>query len=143
MCPRSQAPRGGASKNRRTCRKHRVRARTRPGRASPAGAIRRSIGAIGSAGPWREAGASANRRRAATRPPPARVVLEEAGTSYQRLLDEVRQQAARQPLEDTQLEAGEIAFVPGFGELNSSTRAFRGWEGTTPARWRTAQARAS
>lgn len=71
------------------------------------------------------------------------MVLEEAGTSYQRLLDEVRQQAARQPLEDTQLEAGEIAFVPGFGELNSFTRAFRGSEGTTPARWRTAQARAS
>lgn len=81
--------------------------------------------------------------RAATRPPPAWVLLEEAGTSYQRLLDEVRRQAARQPLEDTQLEAGEIAFVPGFEELNSFTRAFRGSEGTTPARWRTAQARAS
>ncbi|WP_082322243.1 helix-turn-helix domain-containing protein [Variovorax paradoxus] len=66
--------------------------------------------------------------------------LEEAGTSYQRLLDEVRHQAARQLLEDTQLEAGEIAFVLGFEELNSFTRAFRGWEGTTPARWRTAQA---
>ncbi len=54
--------------------------------------------------------------------------LEEAGTSYQRLLDEVRHQAARQLLEDTQLEAGEIAFVLGFEELNSFTRAFRGWE---------------
>jgi transcriptional regulator GlxA family with amidase domain len=81
--------------------------------------------------------------RAATRPPPAWVVAEQAGTSYPRLLDEVRQQAARQPLEDTQLEAGEIAFVPGFEELNSFKRAFRGSEGTTPARWRAAQARAS
>ena len=62
--------------------------------------------------------------------------LEEAGTSYQKLLDDVRRQVARQLLEDTKLEAGEIAFVLGFEELNSFTRAFRDWEGTTPVRWR-------
>jgi AraC-like DNA-binding protein len=62
--------------------------------------------------------------------------LELAGTTYQRLLDEVRHQAARHLLEDTDLEAGEIAFALGFEELNSFTRAFRSWEGTTPVRWR-------
>lgn len=34
---------------------------------------------------------------------------------------------------------GEIAFVLGFEELNSFTRAFQSWEGTTPNRWRSAR----
>lgn len=62
--------------------------------------------------------------------------LEEAGTSYQRLLDEVRLQSARRLLSRTDLDAGEVAFLLGFEELNSFTRAFQGWEGTTPARYR-------
>ncbi len=62
--------------------------------------------------------------------------LTEAGTSYQRVLDQVRQQAARRLLEATDLDASEIAFFLGFEELNSFTRAFHGWEGTTPGRWR-------
>jgi len=62
--------------------------------------------------------------------------LAEAGTSYQQQLDRVRRQAARQLLSTTNLEAGEIAFFLGFEELNSFTRAFHQWEGTTPNRWR-------
>lgn len=62
--------------------------------------------------------------------------LTEAGTSYQRVLDQVRQQAARRLLKATDLDASEIAFFLGFEELNSFTRAFHGWEGTTPGRWR-------
>jgi AraC-like DNA-binding protein len=62
--------------------------------------------------------------------------LEDEGTSYQRLLDEVRQSTARHLLTATDLDAGEIAFVLGFEELNSFTRAFQGWEGTSPGRWR-------
>jgi AraC-like DNA-binding protein len=62
--------------------------------------------------------------------------LEDEGTSYQKLLDEVRQQTARQLLAATDLDAGEIAFVLGFEELNSFSRAFQGWEGTSPGRWR-------
>ncbi|MFT3774408.1 MAG: AraC family transcriptional regulator [Minicystis sp.] len=66
--------------------------------------------------------------------------LGEAGTTYQRLLDEVRYEAARRLLARTDLDAGEVAFLLGFEELNSFTRAFQGWEGTTPVRYR-AQAR--
>ena len=62
--------------------------------------------------------------------------LEEAGTTYQRLLDEVRYQSARRLLARTDIDAGEVAFLLGFEELNSFTRAFQGWEGTTPARYR-------
>jgi AraC-like DNA-binding protein len=62
--------------------------------------------------------------------------LEELGTSYQRLLDDVRRDTARRLLVDTDLDAGEVAFFLGFEELNSFTRAFHAWEGVTPSRWR-------
>jgi AraC-like DNA-binding protein len=64
--------------------------------------------------------------------------LAEEGTSYQQQLDLVRQQTARHLLTSTDLEAGEIAFFLGFEEINSFTRAFHHWEGTTPSRWREA-----
>jgi AraC-like DNA-binding protein len=62
--------------------------------------------------------------------------LEEHGTNFRRLLDEARHEAARHMLATTALDPGEIAFLLGFEELNSFTRAFHGWEGTTPIRWR-------
>jgi hypothetical protein len=55
--------------------------------------------------------------------------LGEAGTSYQALLDDVRRQAARRLLADTDLDSGEVAFLLGFEELNSFTRAFHTWGG--------------
>jgi len=69
--------------------------------------------------------------------------LEESGTTYQQLLDEVRQDTARKLLAATDLESGEIAFLLGFEELNSFTRAFHDWEGATPMRWRAANVSAS
>ena len=62
--------------------------------------------------------------------------LQEAGTSYQRILDDVRRDTARRLLSHTDLETGEVAFVLGFEELNSFSRAFHGWEGVTPLRFR-------
>ena len=62
--------------------------------------------------------------------------LGELGTSYQRLLDEVRHDAALRLLRAEHLDVTEVAFLLGFEEHNSFTRAFRGWEGTTPKRWR-------
>jgi AraC-like DNA-binding protein len=62
--------------------------------------------------------------------------LGELGTSYQKLLDDVRHRSARRLLATTDLGAGEVAFLLGFEELNSFTRAFHAWEGTTPTRWR-------
>jgi AraC-like DNA-binding protein len=64
--------------------------------------------------------------------------LEELGTSYQSVLDDVRHDTARRLLANTDLDAGEVAFLLGFEELNSFTRAFHAWEGATPSRWRDA-----
>jgi AraC-like DNA-binding protein len=58
------------------------------------------------------------------------------GTSYQQQLDRVRSRIARRLLGSTDLAAGEIAWFLGFEELNSFSRAFNQWEGTTPQRWR-------
>lgn len=59
--------------------------------------------------------------------------LGEAGTTYQTLLDDERRHTARRLLTDTDLDSGEIAFLLGFDEPNSFSRAFHGWEGMTPA----------
>jgi AraC-like DNA-binding protein len=62
--------------------------------------------------------------------------LGELGTTYQEVLDDVRRRSARQLLANTDLGIGEVAFLLGFEEVNSFTRAFQAWEGTTPAKWR-------
>jgi AraC-like DNA-binding protein len=62
--------------------------------------------------------------------------LGELGTTYQKLLDQVRHRSARRLLSKTDLGPAEVAFLLGFEEQNSFTRAFHGWEGTTPVRWR-------
>ncbi|WP_077035199.1 AraC family transcriptional regulator [Pelomonas sp. KK5] len=62
--------------------------------------------------------------------------LGDAGTSYQAVLDEVRLETARRLLAETRFTPGEIAFFLGFEEANSFQRAFRRWEGRTPAQWR-------
>jgi AraC-like DNA-binding protein len=53
----------------------------------------------------------------------------------------VRHRSARRLLAQTDLEASEVAFLLGFEEMNSFTRAFHDWEGTTPIRWRSKGAR--
>ncbi|PTL81253.1 AraC family transcriptional regulator [Vitiosangium sp. GDMCC 1.1324] len=65
--------------------------------------------------------------------------LKELGTSYQSLLDDVRRDTSRRLLASTDLDTGEIAFLLGFEELNSFTRAFHVWEGMPPTRWRESQ----
>lgn len=62
--------------------------------------------------------------------------LGELGLSYQQVLDDVRRRTALHLLRANTLAIEEIAFLLGFEELNSFTRAFRQWEGTTPIRWR-------
>ncbi|AEF44550.1 Helix-turn-helix, AraC domain protein [Serratia sp. AS12] len=62
--------------------------------------------------------------------------LQQQGYSYQQLLDKTRHRTACHLLSDTDLEPGEIAFVLGFEELNSFSRAFMQWESQTPNRWR-------
>jgi len=62
--------------------------------------------------------------------------LQEAGTSFQQVLDDTRRQMARQYLEHSVLELSETAYLLGYEEVASFGRAFRGWERSTPYAWR-------
>lgn len=62
--------------------------------------------------------------------------ITEQGSSYRGLLDQARQELGRQLLADGQNGIDEIAFLLGFQDTSSFYRAFRSWEGVTPAQWR-------
>ena len=64
--------------------------------------------------------------------------LQEAGSSFQRVLDEARHQMARYYLGNSVLELNEAAYLLGYEDANSFARAFRGWEGMPPGHWREA-----
>ena len=62
--------------------------------------------------------------------------LQEAGYSFQRVLDEARHQMSRYYLSNSALELNEAAYLLGFEDPNSFGRAFRTWEGVPPSDWR-------
>ena len=62
--------------------------------------------------------------------------ITEEGTTFRRLLNETRHELVRQYLGDASVEINEAAFLVGFEDATSFYRAFRSWEGTTPAQWR-------
>jgi AraC-like DNA-binding protein len=64
--------------------------------------------------------------------------ITEEGTTFRQLLNETRQELVRQYLGDPSVEITEAAFLVGFEDPNSFYRAFRSWEGQTPAEWRAA-----
>jgi AraC-like DNA-binding protein len=65
--------------------------------------------------------------------------LQDAGASFQRVLEEARHQLARHYLHNSVLELNEAAYLLGYNDSNSFVRAFRTWEGMPPARWREEQ----
>jgi AraC-like DNA-binding protein len=62
--------------------------------------------------------------------------LEEAGTSYQDLVDDVRSSMARSLLRDRTRSIVDVAFELGYADLKGFYRAFRRWTDATPAEWR-------
>jgi AraC-like DNA-binding protein len=90
------------------------------------------------------------KRRLATKRPDMRSVAQELalsertlqrkladeGTRFQDLLAEARRELAHEYLANSQLDMADVAFLLGFDDQNSFFRAFRQWEGETPARWR-------
>lgn len=58
--------------------------------------------------------------------------LQEEGTSFQRMLDEVRTGLARHYLAQSNMSGAQISFLLGFEDPNSFFRAFQRWTGTTP-----------
>jgi len=64
--------------------------------------------------------------------------LNETGTTYQALLDDMRAQIAKQLLHDTRSPVSRIAASLGFGDPTVFTRAFRRWTGLSPREFRAA-----
>ena len=58
--------------------------------------------------------------------------LREEGTTFQKILDELREELARHYLSATDYTSAEISFLMGYEEPNSFFRAFRAWTGQTP-----------
>ncbi len=62
--------------------------------------------------------------------------LSENGMSFQTLTEDTRRDLAEGLLRDERHSLAEIAFLTGFSEQSSFTRAFKRWVGTTPASYR-------
>lgn len=74
--------------------------------------------------------------RLAVSPATLRRRLEAEGTSYQRLKDQVRREAAIAGLAEGRMPIAELAARLGFSEDTAFHRAFRRWTGTTPGVYR-------
>ncbi len=64
--------------------------------------------------------------------------LQEEGTTFQKELDDLREELARNYLSKSDYSSGQIAFLLGYEDPNSFFRAFRAWTGKTPEGIRTA-----
>jgi AraC-like DNA-binding protein len=62
--------------------------------------------------------------------------LADEDSSYSRLLADTRRELARSYLAGPQSSVSEIAYLLGFADLSSFTRAFRQWEGMSPSSYR-------
>lgn len=62
--------------------------------------------------------------------------LAEAGTSFERLLDDTRRDLAAEYLRRSDYSVGEVAYLLGFAETSSFNRAFRRWTGKSPSDFR-------
>jgi AraC-like DNA-binding protein len=69
--------------------------------------------------------------------------LNDQGTNFQQVLDEIRFEAACQLLDNTQLPLTDIAASLGYSESSAFTRAFRRWSGAAPSRRRRTESRDS
>jgi len=58
--------------------------------------------------------------------------LKARGVSFRKLLDDTRRQLAEQYLKDSTLSVSEIAYLLGFAEVSSFSRAFKRWTGHAP-----------
>jgi AraC-like DNA-binding protein len=62
--------------------------------------------------------------------------LEEAGTSYHALLDDMRRELSIYYLREAHIAVSEVAFLLGFSETSAFHRAFRRWMGVSPGEFR-------
>lgn len=62
--------------------------------------------------------------------------LKAGGTTFQRVLDDVRFEIARELLANSHVRLDDIAATLGYAAVTPFMRTFRRWSGTTPGRWR-------
>lgn len=62
--------------------------------------------------------------------------LKRQGTTFQRVLDEVRFSVARQLLGMSDIALDDVAATLGYAGVSPFMRTFHRWAGTTPGRWR-------
>lgn len=65
--------------------------------------------------------------------------LRDEDTSYQQILDETRNELAKQYLSERQLSVCDVTFRLGFSDQSSFTRAFKRWTGVSPGEFRNAR----
>lgn len=64
--------------------------------------------------------------------------LNDAGTTYQAVLDSIRESLAKDYLKNSQWTISEIADMLGYSEPSNFKRAFKRWSGFTPSEFRAA-----
>jgi AraC-like DNA-binding protein len=64
--------------------------------------------------------------------------LQSAGTTFNTLLNEIRQDLAKKYLREQHNNITEIGFLLGFSESRAFSRAFKRWLGVTPSEYRKA-----
>ena len=62
--------------------------------------------------------------------------LQHEGVTFKSILNELRLELARKYLQDSHLCLLEVAFMLGFGEYSSFSRAFKRWTGISPSEFR-------
>ena len=62
--------------------------------------------------------------------------LQRAGTTFNTLLNEIRQDLAQKYLREEDTSMTEIAFLLGFSESSAFSRAFKRWVGVSPSEYR-------
>lgn len=62
--------------------------------------------------------------------------LQADGQSYKSILDSTREQLARAYIADARYRISEVAYLLGFADTSSFTRAFRRWTGVAPRQFR-------
>lgn len=65
--------------------------------------------------------------------------LQQQGTSFQLLLDQVRARRAIEYLQQTRLPLSSIAYVLGFNDASNFRRSFQRWTGKSPLEYRLAK----
>jgi AraC-like DNA-binding protein len=105
-------------------------------RAGSAPLVDRIRAAIAADLPGHEPSLAAVAPRLALSPRSVQRRLAEAGTSFARMVDAVREERAKAALRSDEVSLAEVSWLLGFSEQSAFARAFKRWTGVSPTEWR-------